>query len=298
MLPILRREFVPCLFLIAGLAACLQAEDSAVALRKGLRFHASFDSGTDEADLASGDRRLWHAPSMDRKDAAQPGLPPSGEVTRLPQAGRFGGALKFSRSSGPMVFFRAERNFPAITPDWSGTVSFWLSTDPANELNEGFCDPLQITSKAWDDASVFVEFEKRPAGIPFRFGVYADKTVWNPTDRKFAEIPAAERPLAAVEKPPFGAGQWTHIAVVLSHFNTGKADGLSQLYLNGKLAGEISPRTQTFTWDQNQAAIMLGLSYIGLMDDLAIFDRALTSEEVEQLFALPNGVRDLHADTK
>lgn len=298
MLPILRHEFVPCLFLIAGMAACLQADDSSDALRKGLRFHASFDVGTDEADLASGDRRLWNAPSMDRRDAAQPGLPPSGEVARLSQGGRFGGALKFSRSTGPMVFFRAERNFPEMTRDWSGTVSFWLSTDPVMELNEGFCDPIQITSKAWDDASVFVEFEKRPTGIPFRLGVYADKSVWNPTNRKFADIPVAERPLAAVEKPPFGAGQWTHIAVVLSHFNTGKADGLSQLYLNGKLAGQISPRTQTLTWSQDQAAIMLGLSYIGLMDDLAIFDRALTPAEVQRLFVLPNGVRDLHADTK
>lgn len=30
--------------------------------------------------------------------------------------------------------------------------------------------------------------------------------------------------------------------------------------------------------------MMLGLSYIGLMDDLALFDRALTPEEIAKLF--------------
>ena len=40
---------------------------------------------------------------------------------------------------------------------------------------------------------------------------------------------------------------------------------------------------QTFTWDPAKTSIMLGLSYIGLWDELSIFDRALSAEEVAAL---------------
>jgi len=40
--------------------------------------------------------------------------------------------------------------------------------------------------------------------------------------------------------------------------------------------------------------VRLGLSYVGLYDDLALFDRALTSEEVAALHGLEGGVAELH----
>jgi len=291
----LLRLFIGCLGIIAMVpsTACGQ-ESGAVAMRKALTLHASFDREAD-AEMARGDRALWNAPAIGKREAAVKGLPAGGEVTLEPQAGKFGGALRFKKSTGPMVFFKAEGNFPRPTPNWSGTVSFWLSTDPATDLPEGFCDPLQVTSKQWDDASFFVEFEKRPTGIPFRLGVYADKSVWNPRGRKFEEIPFAEKPLTAVEKPPFAAGKWTHVAFTFSRFNTGEPDGLAMLYLDGRRAGEIAPRTQTFTWDTQRAAVMLGLSYLGLMDDLALFDRALSSDEIGQLFTLKQGIAELNS---
>ena len=103
----------------------------------------------------------------------------------------------------------------------------------------------------------------------------------------------AGRPLASVEKPPFSAGKWTHVAVVINNFNTSQTNGVAMLFLDGKKAGEISPRNQTFTWDSKKASVMLGLSYIGLMDDLALFDRALKANEIEVLYALKGGVREL-----
>lgn len=283
-------------FAMSWISPALGDDDPVASLGKALLFHSSFDQGTD-ADFARGDRSIWQA-TMKTRDQATKGLPSGGEVKHEAKSGRFGGALRFGKSAGPIVFYKGENNILMPTAGWSGTVSFWLSTDPANELREGFCDPIQITSKQWDDASMFVEFEKRPAGIPFRLGVYADNSVWNPTHRKFDDIPAAERPLAAVENPPFAAGKWTHVAFVYQKFNTGKPEGLATLFLDGKKHGEISARTQTFTWDPNQVSIMLGLSYIGLMDDLAVFDRALTPDEIGKLFTLKNGMSELSASKK
>ncbi|MEQ1831217.1 MAG: LamG-like jellyroll fold domain-containing protein [Pirellula sp.] len=269
-----------------------QAQDSLADLRKALSFHSSFDSGVD-ADFARGDRALWNAPKINQRETATLGLPVGGEVQLEQGSGKFGGAVHFSKSKGPMVFYKADKNVPMPNRDWSATLSFWLRTDPAGDLQEGFCDPVQLTSKQWDDAAIFVEFEKRATGIPFRLGVYADKSVWNPTGRKFETIPADERPLVTVPAPPFAGNKWTHVVVVLSKFNSGSADGLSTLYLDGKKAGEISARQQTFTWTTDRAALMLGLSYIGYMDDVAMFDRALTSQEVEQVYGLKKGVTEL-----
>lgn len=263
-------------------------------LKTALSLHASFDKSVD-ADIARGDAGLWNASNMEKREGAEKGITPGGEVVWDRDQGRFGGSLRFKDSKGPMVFYKAAKNFPELRSGWSTTVMFWLKADPVGELKEGFCDPIQITSKQWDDAAVFVEFEKRATGIPFRLGVYADKPVWNPTNRKFEDIPPAERPLAPVEKPPFEKGKWTHVAFTLSQFNSGKADGVAQLYLDGKPAAQLTPRNQMFTWQVERAAIMLGLGYIGSMDDLAIFDRALTPDEIATAYQLPKGIASLQA---
>ena len=283
---------------LSQIAPSALAQDNASnALAKSLSLHASFDSGPD-ADFARGDRSLWQSPTIEKRDAATKGLPAGDSATVEPNAGRFGGAMKFAKSKGPIVFFRAEKNFNMPSLNWSGSVLFWLKTDMANELSEGFCDPVQITSKQWDDASFFVEFEKRASGTPFRLGVYSDKSVWNPTNRKFEDIPPSERPLVAVAKPPFEPSKWTHVAFTFERFNSGKPDALAILYLNGEKKGELANRTQTFSWDPSMAAVMLGLSYVGKMDDLGLFDRALTQQEITQVLELKNGLSDLVSNKK
>ena len=272
-----------------------RADAAQSALASALVFHAPFDGGAD-ARRAAGDAKLYWAPTWGRRAEAQPGLPPA-DTALAPGAGRFGDALRFTRRGAPVVFYQGGANTPHAASNWSGTVSFWLSTDPQNELGVGFCDPVQITPRAWNNGAFFVEFEKSKvpgADIPFRLGVYADFPVWNPTKRPFEEIPAAERPLVTVERPPFGAGKWTHIVYTWESFNTGRPDGVARLYLDGVPRGTLSPRVQTFTWDPAEAKIALGLNYIGLFDDLAVFDRALTDADVASLHQLERGVAALH----
>lgn len=261
-------------------------------LRTALTFHAPFDGKVDAA-YAAGDPALYWAPSFKQRQDARPGLPEGGAVVAARGAGRFGDALRFTKKGSPVVLFRAARNMPYAPSNWSGTVSFWLSVDPAADLEEGFCDPVQITPRAWNDAAFFVEFEKRQESIPFRLGVYADLGVWNPQKRRFADIPAGERPLVTVEDPPFARGKWTHIAFTFQNFNTGRADGVARLFLDGQPRGELSPRQQTFTWDPNDTIIALGLGYVGLLDELSIFNRALNDQEIVALHGLEHGVTSL-----
>jgi hypothetical protein len=259
-------------------------------LRRALTFHASFDHGVD-ADFAKGDPLLYSATSAETRAAARPGLG-SGVSVIAPGRGRFGDALQFTRKGSGLIFFQAAGNTAYNATNWSGTVSFWLSVDPAGDLEPGFCDPLQVTPRAWNDAAFFVEFEKRRE-VPFRLGVYADYAVWNPQNRKWEEIPPANKPLVTVAHPPFARDKWTHVVFTFEHFNTGQPDGVARLYLDGQFTAALPPRTQTFTWDARQSSIMLGLGYIGFFDELSWFNRALTETEIRQLHELPEGVPSL-----
>ena len=55
----------------------------------------------------------------------------------------------------------------------------------------------------------------------------------------------------------------------------------------------MKDRRQAFTWDLSKATIRLGLGYVGLLDELAIFNRALSAGEVRMLFELPAGLSGL-----
>lgn len=290
------RIYAALLIIAAAFSSTSQAQNSTTPLAKALTFHASFDRGLD-ADFAKGDATLRHASSMSKFKEGKPGLPETGEVQVVQNGGRFGHALRFTKKKSPLVFFHAATNVTYQTTNWNGTVSFWLNADPEGELPYGFCDPIQITPRAWNDAAFFVEFEKRTNDIPFRLAAYADYRVWNPSNKKWEDVTFAEKSLANVAKPPFAKGKWTHIVFTFENFNTGRDDGIAKLYLDGVLTTTLSPRRQTFTWDTEKCLIMLGVGYIGLWDELAVFDRAFTAPEVRQLHELKNGVKDLTAKT-
>ena len=269
----------------------LPSDPGLEALRKSLTFHASFDKQAD-ADFARGDKRIFTSSSTARTDA-KPGVHRA-DVTIAAGKGRFGDALHFGKNDKAVLFFQADKNLPYRAKDWSGTVSFWLSLDPDKDLEPGYCDPIQITDKQWDNAALFVDFTKDDKPRHFRLGLFADTKVWNPQGRKWDDVPKADRPLSEeIVKPPFSRERWTHVVITFSGLNTGKKDAVARLYLDGKLRGTIADRVQTFTWDPARAGIMLGLSYVGLFDDLALFDRALSEEEVNVLHRLDGGVTGL-----
>ena len=293
--PLSRGSILALLLTALAITGDVQAQsgaESLAKLRSALSFHASFDHGIN-ADLALGDRTLYWAPSMKAPRVGKPGFPENGAVSHVNEGGRFGGALRFHRKVQEIVFFQGEKNFAYRTGDWSGTVSLWLKVDPSRELAPGFCDPIQITPRAWNDAAFFVEFEKQTNTIPFRLGAYADYKVWNPENREWGKIPFSEKPLVHVEKPPFNGDRWTHVVFTFENFNTGRKDGVAKLFLDGQLQGSISARQQTFTWEPPETLVMLGLSYVGLYDEVALFNRALSDSEIQTLHRLKEGVRSL-----
>lgn len=286
-----------CLAALLATAGCSVVESrqphapSGAALRKALTFHASFDKGTD-ADFALGDPWLYQAPGMNKWKEARAGLGAGGATRVAGGEGKYGAALRCDKRADPVVFYRATTNVAWKAKNWSGSISFWLRTDLA-ALAEGYCDPLQLTPRAWNDAAFFVEFEKRGKVVPFRLGAYADLPVWNPQNRKWEDMSVAEKPILAVEGPPFEGDKWTHVVITWEQFNTGRPDGVALLFLDGAQIGAIRGRTQTFTWNPADARMLLGVGYVGWMDDVAVFNRALDAQEVQWIRTLPDGIRSL-----
>lgn len=288
------------LFLVViGTAGCSVSDQAEVAqdqsaptdgLRAALSFHASFDHGS-AADFARGDSQIYTAPKYDQLDQTSPGIDDP-DVSIQDNAGRIGSALKFSRSYRRALFYRSEKNLDYSTEDWAGTISFWLNLDPDEDLEPGYCDPIQITDSAYNDAALWVDFSKDPPR-DFRLGVFGDLEVWNPQKISPNDNPDFNNRLVAVTNPPFERGDWTHIVITYSGLNS-LAGGRASLFLDGEYRGAAQGILEPFTWDLSASTIRLGINYVGLFDELAVFDRALSDEEVQTLHQLEGGVAALY----
>ena len=261
------------------------------ALRDALLLRASFD-GKVNADFAAGDATLYTAPTGNRNQA-QPGLP-DGELVVLARGeGRHGDALRFTKKMKPVVFFRGEKNLGYATNGWSGAVSLWLKLDPDKDLEPGYCDPLQFVAQHWEQGNMFIEFSKDHTPRHFRYAILPVKQTWNPENRGWEAIPDKERPMVPVYRPPFARERWTHVVFCFGNLNTGAKDGWGTLYLNGGFQGEFTGWLGAFNWDVPQSALTLGLNYVGLLDDLAVFNRPLTAGEVKAVYRSPGGLREV-----
>jgi Concanavalin A-like lectin/glucanases superfamily len=274
---------IPLALLVVAPVAMAAKDDD---LAKALTFHASFDRGYD-ADFALGDRRLYTASSYENRSDARPGIG-SPDVSIAPGRGRFGDALHFKKKNTKAIYYQAEKNVAYKNKNWNGTVSYWLSLDPDKELEPGYCDPLQVTDEDYNDAAVWTDFTKDDSPRHFRLGVFGDLKVWNPKNLEPDQNPDFLQRLVVVKKPPFASGQWTHVAITFSRL--GSSSGLAKLYLNGHLQGTAQGIREPFTWDVARAAIRLGVNYVGLYDEVALFNRPLSDAEIQKLYQLKNGV--------
>lgn len=265
-----------------------EVEPAAAALRASLLFHASFD-GRHDADRAAGDGTLYTAVGGKWMDA-KPGLLQQG--ASLVDDGRFGGALQFGVRSKEYVFFRGAKNLAYDPASFAGTISVWLKADPTGAMGPGFADPLEITDKKWSDACLSLDWDKEGDPRAFRFGVYPDYATWNPMDTPWDNVPDDARPWVAVKHPPFVRDRWVHVAMTWERFNTGSSDAVAKLYLDGVFQGERRG-VHRYSWTPEKVRINVGKVYVGAMDDLAIFDRALSEQEIAMVRDLPQGAGGL-----
>ncbi len=258
--------------------------DTRRTLAEALTLHASFDQSF-SADFARGDKTCYFAEGGNQI-AAQPT-----ENVRLDQAaGRFGGALHFTRKSKEWPLFKDGGNLGYNDKAWSASVSVWLRLTPDKDLEPGYCDPVQIIGDDTKKGFIFLEWSKDDMPRHFRYAVRPLFAIWNPDNLAWDAIPASKRPMVQVERAPFSREQWTHVVFTLQNVNDKSQPQVARLYLNGKRQGTIENWDMAFGWDPQNVRLVLGAAYVGYLDDLAIFDRPLTDGEVGLIYKSDQGI--------
>ncbi len=257
-------------------------------LSSALTLHASFDNGLD-ADFSRGDSTCYV-----KKGAELLRAEANEDAKLLPDTGRFGGALHFTKKSGFQPAFKDAGVLGYNDKNWNTTVSVWLRLNPDLDLEPGYCDPIQIVGDDGKKGFIFLEFSKDETPRYFRYAIRPLFHIWNPDNVTWADIPFDKRPMVQVERPPFTREAWTHVVFTLENVNNKNKPQAGRLYMNGELQAAIENWDLTFGWNPSQVLLVLGASYVGHMDDLAVFNRVLSDEEVKQLYGLKNGVAELH----
>lgn len=265
--------------------AATDAETKAC-LSSALTFHASFDKDLN-ADFARGDKTCY----VRGKDLVA--ATPSEEVRLVPDAGRFGGALHFTKKNSLQPAFKDAGALGYNDKNWNASVSVWLKLDPDKDLEPGYCDPVQIVGDDTKKGFIFLEWSKDETPRFFRYAIRPLFHIWNPDNVQWADIPFEKRPMVQVDRAPFSREAWTHAVFTLENVNDKSKPQVGRLYLNGKLQGTIENWDMSFDWDPTRVMLVLGAAYVGHMDDLAVFDRALTDSDVKLLYGLKQGVQEL-----
>lgn len=270
------------IFLVLPLILNAQKQD----LKEHILFYSSFD-GTPSATIARGDSNIYTAENYKQAAHAQKGLSDPNVILAKGQ-GLIGDAIHFQDAKTAAIFYKAHKNVGYSGTSWSGTISFWLRLDSNKGLPPHYCDPICITDSKWSDAGLWVDFTDHNPRM-FRMGAMGDIAIWDPNNDS-DEADWNKRTIV-VNPSPFQSKSWTHVAMVFSNVNGSQPT--FELYLNGKSQGIINDVDDPFTWEPENGKIMLGLGYIGLMDELAIFDLPLSAAEVASIHTLENGIQTL-----
>ncbi len=244
--------------------------------------YASFDRGMD-ASFSRGSGAATYQPSVVRCD---------------PSAGRHGGALLFSAAQygwdEDEFTFPAAGNFPYSAQAFSGTVSLWLNGDPDEDLSPEFpVDPFHISRRS-ADGSFYLDLT-RPNdaryGSPrkLRFGFYND----SPANDRFIG-----GQLIVVGDLGWRRGEWRHVVATWRNANSGRPDGIAEVYIDGVRRGWMEGYEHRVTWDIDALTIGLGQRYAGGIDEALILDAALDASQVRALHGLQGPFGDLLGENK
>jgi hypothetical protein len=201
--------------------------------------------------------------------------------------GKFGDSLQFKDKTKDVLFYQLSPNLEEPQRNWGGTVSLWLKPN-LEKLGKEDCYPVQITDGDWNHGGFFVRFPaKRPA--TFEFGTVSKLNAAQAADSP-DDVTKDQLAVTVIDSSRFVNGEWTMVTFTFEDVNPrGQEKSVAKIYLNEKLEGEIrqplhikwmepgTPKTE-----QN-AAIFLGINYVGGVDDLRIYERALSQPRLQKL---------------
>jgi hypothetical protein len=268
--------------LLLVLAPAALAGDKAI--REAVTFYASFDEAV-KGDVGGG--ALLPLTRLAGKEkgsfTVKKGI--NDKLFRIAKGkGIAGGALEVVGvlPDNGRIFFPAKGNLAYNAKGWAGSLSMWCKTNPDTMLKTRFCDPVQITEKGANNGGLWFDFnDKKPRDL--RHGAFPAI----PPGKKGISEDDPAAPMVRVPKIGWKADDWHHVVLTWKNLDTGKPDAETSLYIDGKLIGQVKDRPLAMNWDVNKAGVYVAVNYIGLIDEMALFRRALTADEVKRLKAAP-----------
>ena len=105
------------------------------------------------------------------------------------------------------------------------------------------------------------------------------------------DVAEEQRSVLTVDSALVSNKQWTMVSLTFENINTSRREDSSvKLYLNEKFAGEIR-KPLRINWmepdgleGEPNAAIFLGINYVGSVDDLRIYHRSLPGARIKMLY--------------
>jgi len=255
-------------------------------LAQAVTFYASFDEAV-KADRGGGqltpDTRFNH-PTEKNQYVVDHGF--NTKVFTIARTkGIAGGALEVVDvlPRNGRIFFPAKGNLAFKKGGWGGSVSVWCKINPDTMLKTRFCDPIQITQKGANNGGLWFDFnDAKPRDL--RHGAFP----MIPDGQKGIGEDDATAPMVRVRSVGWKANEWHHVVITWKNLDTGKNDAVTALSIDGKLIGEVKDRAIAMGWELDKAGIYVAINYIGLLDELALFNRALTAEEITALHKKPD----------
>lgn len=256
------------------------------ALRGAVTFYASFDTAP-KGDFGGGDLRLWTRaddPAEKGKKVHRLGFDESRHA--IVRDGVSAGALAFRALSADNAFlyFPAQGKFTPRPGGWGGAVSLWVKADLDRIPEKGPWDPFLLVEKGWNNGAVWNDFAPGAAPRDFRVGLFPAL----PAGMPLPTLEEGEAIWLRVPAPRFRANTWHHIVQVWDNFDTGQPNAWTACYLDGELLGRIEGRNGTMNWDLAQTRLHVGSGLVGAIDEVAIFNRPLTDDEIHRLQRAPD----------
>ena len=272
------------ILLLGGATRAADVNDSE--LRKAVTFYASFDQAV-KGDFGGGamtPNTRYNHPTDKGQFVIEKGI--DTQIFRIaPDKGIQGGCLEVVNvlPRNGRIFFPARGNLAFKKEGWNGTLSVWCKTDPDRMLKTTFCDPIQITQKGANNGGLWFDFnDAKPRDL--RHGAFPVI----PEGQKGIGEDDPKAPMVRVPGIGWKAQDWHHVVMTWKNLDTGKADAVTALSIDGKRIGEVKDRALAMGWDIDKTGIYVAVNYIGLLDELILFDRALSGEEIDALFKKPN----------
>lgn len=201
--------------------------------------------------------------------------------------GKFGEAIEFPTPDSA-IGYQAEGNFP-LTKDYNdGTIAMWVRCASGEQPEDRFAELFEVNDGSWNDGAFGLALTP---GQPGRivFSLYGSAPV-----SATGETVGGPQHLIAYEGIDWATGEWHHIAASWENINTGRRNAVLKLYVDAERQ-RVSPRfDHVVHWRSPQQTIRVGWGFVGWIDELAIFGKALSERQIRRIFEHPEGVSGVY----